>query len=509
MSIIRQVAQLKFHGQSIRSIADSLGLSRNTVRKYLRLFEGQGLSLSEALELDDASLGELIDPCRGADPDRYVTLLELFPMCQQELKRPGVTRAVLWGEYRALHPGGYNYSQFCYHYRQWLSAQAVHMHFEHKAGEKLFMDYTGKKLHILDSESGELVPVEVFVAVLGASQLTYVEASRSQKLADFLRSTSNALGFFGGVPQVLIPDNLKSAVRRSNKYEALLNESFADLALHYETSILPTRSRKPRDKALVENAVRIVYSRIFAPLRKETFTSLEALNAAIAPLLDVHNNLPFQGESYSRRQRFDQLEKEALKPLPATPYQLKHFARAKVQKNCHVQLSADKHYYSVPYRYCSKAVKVVYSSTVVEIYYQHQRIASHKRDYRRNKYTTLKDHMPSTHRFIAEWNPEKFLKWAGNIGPHTQAYIEQILRQKPYPEQAYRACLGILGFAKKTGVGKERLEAACKRAAYFQNYGYHVLKRILDHRLEQIDPPADTQLKLPLHTNIRGENYYE
>ena len=509
MSIIRQVAQMKHSGQSIRSIADTLGISRNTVRKYLRLFSGQGLSLESVLEMEDAALSELIEPCGGADPDRYQTLLEMFPICEKELKRPGVTRAVLWGEYRALHPGGYNYSQFCYHYREWVANKEVYMHFDHKAGDKLFIDFTGKKMEITDRESGEVMEVETFVAILGASQLTYVEATLTQQRADFIRATSNALGYIGGVSQVIVPDNLKPAVHRSNKYEALLNESFADLALHYGTAVLPARSRKPRDKSLVENVIRTVYTRIFAPLRNETFTSVEQLNAAIKPLLDQHNRTPFQGETYSRRERFEQIEREHLKPLPTQAYELKSFAKAKIQKNCHVLLSEDKHYYSVPYQYCSKQAKLVYTSSTVEIYCKHERIASHKRDRRRNKYTTVKEHMPSTHQFIAEWNPDKFLNWAGGIGPHTQEYIDQILKQKPYPEQAYRACLGILGFAKKAGVGKQRLERACQRAAYFQNYGYHVIKRILDQQLDQIEIEPPDQLKLPLHENIRGETYYE
>lgn len=509
MSIIRQVAQLKSNGQSIRSISDSLGISRNTVRKYLRLFQGQGLSLAAVVQMESGELSELIDPSGGADSDRYLTLLKLFPSYERELGRVGVTRGLLWGEYKAQYPGGYNYSRFCYHFQQWLNQKQVVMHFDHKAGDKLFIDYTGKKIEVVDPDSGEIQEAEIFVAILGASQLTYVEALPSQQLQDFIRATCNALAFFRGVPQVLVPDNLKSAVTRSNKYEALLNESFADMALHYETSILPARSRKPRDKALVENAVKLVYTRVFAPLRNDSFTSLGQLNAAIKPLLKRHNELPFQGEKYSRQDRFEEIEKQALKPLPSEPYELKSFAKAKVQKNAHVLLGADKHYYSVPYAHTGKQVKLIYTSSTVEIYYKHQRIASHKRNRRRNTYTTVKDHMPSTHQFIADWNPEKFLKWAGNIGPHTQDYVDQILKQKTYPEQAYRACLGILSFAKKTAVGKERLELACKRGSYFQSYGYHIIKRILDHKLEQIetDPPA--QLKLPLHDNIRGENYYQ
>ena len=509
MSIIRQVAQLKSNGQSIRSIAEILGISRNTVRKYLRLFQGQGLSMAAVLELEDHALDELIEPSQGADPDRYLTLLELFPACERELKRTGVTRGVLWGEYKALHPGGYNYSRFCYYFKRWLAQKEVYMHFDHKAGDKLFIDFTGKKIEIIDPDSGEIEEAEIYVAILGASQLTYVEARPSQQLGDFLRATSNALSFYEGVPLVLVPDNLKSAVTRSSKYEALLNESYADLALHYGTAILPARSRKPRDKSLVENAVKNVYTRIFAPLRNETFTSLGQLNAAIKPLLKRYNELPFQGETYSRRDRFEQIEKQALKALPLERYELKSFAKAKVQKNAHALLGADKHYYSVPYSYTGKQVKLVYTSDTVEIYHEHKRIASHKRDRRRNKYTTQKDHMPSTHQFIAEWSPEKFLKWAGNIGPHTQDYVDQILKQKPYPEQGYRACLGVLSFAKKTAVGKDRLELACKRAAYFQSYGYHVIKRILDNKLEQVETDPTPQLKLPLHDNIRGENYYQ
>jgi transposase len=509
MSILRQIVQLKTAGKGIRAISTILGLSRNTVRKYLRLLEKEGLEMEGVVELEDSKLSGLVSRPEEADPDRHLVLLKLLPEYEKELQKTGVTRYLLWGEYRQNNPSGYNYSRFCYHFRQWLKQKAVTMHFEHKAGDKVFVDFTGKKLSIADKSSGEMREMEVFVAILGASQLTYVEALASQKREDFLGAMSNTFTFFGGVSKAIVPDNLKAAVSKANKYEALLNESFEDFGSYYGTTILPARSRKPRDKALVENAVGIIYSRIFAKLRKQVFFSLEGLNEAIMGALKQHNELPFQGESYSRRDRFEQIERAALGPLPLTPYALKSYAKAKVQTNSHVHLGADKHYYSVPFRYCSKQVKVVYTSHTVEVYYKHERIASHKRDRKRNAYTTLKDHMPSTHQYIADWNPDRFLKWGGEIGPETREYLAQVLKIKPYPEQAYRSCMGILAFATKTGIGKERLNKACARGLHFQSFGYQIIKRILAQRLDQIeiDPPA--QLELPLHENIRGEDYYQ
>lgn len=511
MGLIRQIIRLKKEGSSIRSIAETTKVSRNTVRKYLRLLKAKSIDLDTALSMNDEALSGQIDPPPDKEAtDRYSHLMERMSYFERELRQVGVSRWLLWSEYKAAYPQGYNYSQFCYHYQQWTQAQEVTMHFDYEAGDRLFVDYTGKKLKIVDAYSGEVQEVEVFVAILGASQYTYVEAVHSQSKEDFLGPLARSLHFFGGVPRVIIPDNVKAAVIKASSYEPQLNPSMEDFAEYYKVAVMPTRAFKPRDKALVENAVRIIYSRIFAKLRKKIFHDLRSLNTAIRELLEEHNRMLFQNLDYSRRDRFVAIEKKKLKPLPPSPYELKEFAKAKVQKNAHVRLGKDKHYYSVPYSYIGKQVKIAYTSSIVEIFYQHKRIAYHIRSYQESRYTTVADHMPSHHRFIAEWSPEKFINWASKIGPDTCHYIRQVLKAKTYPEQAFKSCLGILGFAKK--VGFERLNRACLRAHTYNSYGYGVIKNILEKKLDKQPLPGEEkqgQLQLPLHENIRGKDYYQ
>ena len=510
MGSIRQILMLKQAGKGIKHTSKALGISKNTVRKYLRQAASFNIELGELLKKSDEALSVLFDPPEESPVQaRYNHFLQQVNYFERELQKTGVSRWLLWQEYKAKYPEGYNYSQFCYHLRAWCKAQDVVMHFEHKVGEKLFIDYTGKKLSFVEKETGEVVETEVFIAILGASQLTYVEATLSQNKADFYGALARALHYFGGVTQVIIPDNLKTAVNQASNYEALLNPTAEDFANYYHTSFMPTRVAKPQDKPLVENAVRIIYGRVFAKLRNEVFYGLRDLNQGIWRLLKEHNEMPFQGRDYSRRSRFDAIEKQALKPLPPYPYELKEFAGAKVEKNYHVPLRVDKHYYSVPYKYKDKRVKIAYTSTQVEVFYKHQRIAYHIRSYQEYRYTTVADHMPSTHRFVSEWCPEKFIKWGGGIGPPTQEYIKKVLDSKPYPEQAYKSCIGILGFAKK--VGNERLNRACQRAMSYHSYGYMVIKNILEKRLDEVplEEPKAEQLTLPFHENIRGQGYYE
>lgn len=314
------------------------------------------------------------------------------------------------------------------------------MHLDHKAGDKLYIDFAGKKLQLLDKDSGEMTAVEVFVAVLGASQLTYVEAVMSQQKEDLIKACENALHYFGGVPSAIVPDNLKAAVLRSNRYEPTLNEAFADFADHYQTAVLPARAYRPRDKALVEGAIKIIYARIYAPLGKHTYHSLEELNTAIRKELEGHNNQPLKGRHYSRRLQFEEIERGTLAPLPVCRYELKKQHYATVMKNGHVCLGADRHYYSVPYRLIGRKVKMLYSGNRVEIFYHYERIALHKRDKAPYGYTTDKNHLASTHRFMTEWTPERFLQWAGSIHEDVRLYILRILERKQHLEQAYRSC---------------------------------------------------------------------
>lgn len=381
---------------------------------------------------------------------------------------------------------------------------------QHEAGDKMFVDYAGKKLHHVEYGTGEIIECEFFVSVLGQSQYTYAEASPSQRKEDFISSVQKALHYYGGVPKVLVPDNLKSAVSKSGKYDPALNEDFLDMANHYGCGVLPARSRKPRDKSLVENHIRTLYTRVHAELSQVTFFSLEELNGAILRCLEKHNGVPFQGKDYSRRQVFEQTEREALNPLPDQWYEIKKTKQVTVMKNCHVQLSDDRHYYSVPYRHIGEKVKLSYTSKEVCVYLKGERVAFHLRDRKPYKYTTVKEHLPSHHRFVSEWNPEKFINWAAGISPEVKTYIEGVLSQKNYPETLYRACVGILSFAKKAG--KERLVTACRMGIRMETYNYGFISKVLANNTDKLwaeGEQAANDRKLPGHENLRGSDYYK
>jgi transposase len=362
MSIIKQMIRMRSEGFYNKAIARNLGISKNTVKKYFRKLDQSSLSESQLLQLEDHELESSLNiktRLPGED-QRYSVLEGLLPVYRKELKRKGVTRWVLWEEYRQRYPQGYSYGQFCYHIQQYLKQDEATMHFEHEEGDKLYMDYTGYKLSWVDRTTGEIIPVEVYVAVLAFSQFTYVEAVPSQKKEDYISATCNTLEYFEGVPRVFVTDNLKSGVTKACKYEATVNHDFLEMANHYGASVLATRSMKPRDKALVERYVSIVYSRIFAPLRDRIFYSLEELNEAIWELLEDHNGKLFQGKKVTRYDLYEQ-EKEHLAPLPAERFEINNYRKVTVMKNCHIRLGDDKHYYSVPYRYIGKKVKVVFN----------------------------------------------------------------------------------------------------------------------------------------------------
>lgn len=509
MSKIRQILQLHHQGRSKLAIATQTGIARNTLKKYLKQFTESKLTFDQISELSDKDLEELFaKPQEQPISEKIQTLFNLFPALDKELKKKGMTRQLLWEQYKAHYPDGFGISQFKHYYSQWRAQVNPVMRMEHKAGDKLYVDFAGDKLSVVDTTTGEITQVEVFVAILGASQLTYVEAVTSQGKEDFIAACENALHYCGGVPAAIVPDNLKSAVTKSSKYEPTVNETFLDFAQHYSTTILPARSYRPRDKALVENAVKIVYSRIYAKVRANVYSGLEALNSAIKAALEEHNNAHLKGRNYSRRQQFEEVERAALMPLPPLRYELKKCWYATVAKNGHVALSADKHYYSVPYRFIGKKVKLLFSRHSVEIYYNYERIALHTRARLPYHYTTDKEHLASTHRFVAEWTPQKFISWAEAIHEDVKLYILKVLERKQHPEQAYKSCVGILSFAKK--IEKERLIKACQRALGYGAYNYKTIQTILEKELDKKDTPPDCdQLSMPFHDNIRGENYYQ
>ena len=509
MNKIRQIFRLHSLGISKLKIAEQTGVARNTIKKYIKEFTESKLSFLEINILCDKDLEDLfVKPESPPVNLKLATLFNLFPSMDKELKKRGVTRQMLWAEYKQTHIDGVGRSQFNFYFAKWKAQVNPTMRMEHKVGDKLYVDFAGDKLKIVDKQTGEIQEVEVFVAILGASQLTYAEALMSQQKEDFIGACEGALLYYGGVPAAIVPDNLKSAVTKSSKYEPVLNDSFADFAQHYSTTILPTRAYRPRDKALVENAVLILYTRIYAKLRGCDYFTLEELNTAIRVALEEHNNTLLTGRNYSRREQFEEVERAALGPLPLLRYELKKEIYVTVMKNGHVSLNADKHYYSVPYRFIGKKIKLMYSRSVVEIFYHYERIAIHKRLKSPYNYTTDKEHLASAHRFVSDWTPERFLSWASSIHEDVQLYILKILDRKQHPEQAYKSCVGILSFAKK--VGNERLIKACQRALGYGIYNYKTIQSILEKGMDKYDEQEENEQKqMPQHDNIRGENYYQ
>jgi len=507
MRKIRDIIRLRESGLSYRQIGRALRISHPVVSQYARDFEATGLRYGDIKEIGDSELLELIAGGRKAD-DRYQALGAWFERCSRELKRVGVTIQHIWEEYREQHPRGYSYSQFCYHFQVWRDGDDVTMHIEHKAGDKLFVDFAGKRLSVTEPGSGRTREVESFVAVMGASQLGYLQVVETQQKADVIAASEGALQYIGGVPAAIVPDSLKSAVTKADRYEPDLNREYAAFARHHGTVVLPTRAGKPKDKALVEQTVRMMYQRVYAKLRDRTFHSVAELNAAIRPLVDAHNATRFQRLPYSRRQLFDRIEREALQPLPATRFELMQTLDLKVQFNYHIELRQDRHYYSVPWRLKGTRVQVLYNDRTVEIYHDHLRVAVHRRERTAGGYTTACDHMPPHHRFYADWSPERILRWAGEIGPAVASLVGKVLAERDHPEQGFKVALGIINLHRKYGEG--RLERACGRALVFHHHSYRGVKNILANGLDKLEQPAssDDQPSLPLHANIRGSRYY-
>ena len=508
MSKLRQVLKLHCQGHSKLNISRVTGLSRNTIKKYLNIFSGLRLTMDEANRLSNKELDDLF--CKVPEvviDERLKQLHDYFNESEKKLKKRGVTLLNLFKEYDRLYPEGFRQTSFYHHYSLWSRRATPSMHMEHKAGDKMFVDFTGEKLEVVDPQTGEIKKMEVFVAILGGSQYTYVEAVESQRVEDFISCCENALHFYGGVPNAIVPDNLKSAVIKTNRYEPKLNENFEAFADHYGTVVLPARAYKPKDKSLVEGAVKIAYMRIFALLPDKLSTSLEELNVRIHVLLKEHNDQKFKGRNYSRREQFEESEKQVLQPLPTARFELRSSLVATVMKNGHVSLSVDKHYYSVPYGYISKKVRILFSKSLVEVFYKYERIATHKRIRSPHNYTTDSLHLATQHKVMAESNPDYFLSQARMIGKEVEYYIAQVLQKKQHPEQAYKSCQGILSFAKR--VGHARLIKACQRAHAYGLYHFRAIEDILNKGLDLFDLEEEKQMPMPMHENIRGKNYYQ
>ena len=494
---------------SQRQIAGTLKVSRPVVADTIRKIKSSGITYDEIMSFSDTVLQELLSG-EKITKNKVIKLQESFPYIAKELKKKGVTRQLLWEEYLEKYPEGLRYTQFCYHFQQWQKEVNVSMHIEHKAGDKMFVDYTGHKMEITDRETGKTTPAEVFVAILPASQLTYAEATMDQKQESFVRSNEHAIRYFGGVPAAIVPDNLKAGVIKANIYEPDLNPLFADFAEYYRTAILPARARKPKDKAHVENAVKIIYQRVFAPLRNKTFYTLEELNLAIKERLEEHNNRKLTKMTVSRSELFEEIEINELKALPIAPYPLKHIQdNTLVEFNYHIKLKEDNHYYSVPYSLKGKRVKLIYDERNVAIYHDNIRLWQHCRNRKSHQYTTETAHMPKHHRFKDDWSPEKLKWWAGNIGVETGLAVSHILGAKAHPEQAYKSCIGILNQAKK--YGHTTLNLACRRALNLEQINYPTIEQEAKRIYEQYEQEEDKkQMSLlpEIHENIRGKNYY-
>jgi len=504
MRKIEEVLRLKYEvGLTHRKIAQSCGISASTVSEYVTHAKAAGLSWPLPQGMSSAELEAALFPPSAAASGREIPQPD-WATVHKERQRKSVTLSLLWLEYREAHPDGYSYSQFCHHYRQWRKQLNPVMRQRHQAGEKLFVDYAGQTVPVIDPDSGEIIQAQIFVAVLGASSYTYAEAHAAQTLPNWIGAHVRALAFLGGAPEVVVPDNLKAGVKSPHLYEPDINPTYQEFARHYGIAVVPTRSRKPKDKAKAEVGVQVVERWILARLRDRTFIGLATLNQAITGLLTELNDRPMQQMEQSRRELFRELDQPALRPLPTEPYAYAHWQRARVHIDYHI--AYDKHYYSVPYTLRGKEVMVRATENTIEVYYQRQRQASHIRSRRPGRHTTQREHMPPAHQVMADWSPERFEGWAGKIGPQTQALITAILGGRRHPQQAYRTCLGILGLAKR--YGDDRLEAACRRALTAGIRSYKGVNNILKNKMDQLDRDEPTADPLPAHGNIRGGKYY-
>lgn len=509
---IRHLLRLKAAGKSNRYIVDAIGKSRPTINKYVGIFKSSGKSYKALLELSDKELKTLLPVIKSSEDERYAILEEYFPYYQKELGRPGGTIYNLWEEYKTAHPQGYSYTQFRVHLNRYLKRSKGSMRFDHKYGDKMYVDYCGKPLHLTDKGNGELIPVEVFVATLPASQYIYVEASESQQLSNFIDTTANALAYFRGSPRAIVPDNLKSAVTTADNYEPSINRNFQAFGLHYGTTILPARARKPRDKALVEKTVNLVYNKIYFPIRNMTFFSLGDLNSTIHRYLERLNAAKFQELPYSRLELYKQYEQALLNPLPKNRYEIRTYRQVTVRTDFHVRFHDDRHAYSVPYQYKGKKVSIQATHARIEVYYNYERIAWHKRVRKAGGTSTKKEHLPPNIQYVKSWSVSFFLDKGNEIGVQTKAYFEQIFAHKTHPEQAYKACQGILDLYKC--YPKPRIEQACRRADFYENYSYHTIKNILEKGLDKMAWQAEQATDFsPLMTesdpNIRGCQYFK
>lgn len=509
MVLIRRIIQLKSQGDSTLKISRKTNLHRRTINAYLEKLSETGKELEELLKFSEEALSAIVyNPARVNKPDKRLEELEAhFGYFEKELKKHGVTRQILWEEYREAYPDGYQYAQFCVHFSKYLAQKKATMHFEHLPGNYLQFDFAGQPLHYVDQQTGEIIPCPVLICTLPYSGHTYVEALTSGKQEYVFAALSRCLELLGGVPRNILSDNMKQYIHKNDRYEYTFQELAIQWSVHYNTNLDVTRPAKPKDKPTVENSVYLSYLRVYARMRHEEYYSIGALNKRIRQLTEELNSRQFQKLPGSRRERFINEEKPKLRLLPQDPFTVKHVTYGKVQKNYHVILGQDKHQYSVPYQYIGQKTKIIYDEQSVEIYLNHQRITTHQRSFRQG-YTTLAEHMPEKHLKYKElqgWDADYFISVASKIGPNAQSVFRKILDSKEFIEQSYKACIGLKKLSEKYGL--ERFEAACIRALKGSRVNYGMINNILKRNLDR-QQTTQLQFELPVHDNIRGRQAF-
>lgn len=504
MRQIQEILRLKHQNHlSVREIARSCGLPTSTVGDYLKRAQAAGISWPLP---EGQNEQELLERLIVQPPDGTGSCLPLpdWPYVHKELGRKKVTLSLLWQEYRQAQPEGYGYSRFCELYQRWADTLDPVLRQIHEPGEKMFVDWAGQTVTIHNAQDGSVSAGHLFVAVLGASNKTYVEAFENEQLNAWISAHCHAWKYFNGVSRITVPDNLKTGVIRPCRYEPLLHRSYLELAEHYGCAILPARIKKPRDKAKVEGGVLIAERQILAALRDQRFFNVGELNQAIAPLLTRLNEQPFQKLEGSRNSWFESLERGKLLPLPTTPFELGTWSRAKVNIDYHV--TVENHFYSVPYQLIHHQLDVRLTDKTVELFENGKRVAAHLRSLLRGLYTTLEEHRPKSHQKLFQWTPSRILEWVKTIGPECVKVVERIMAERPHPEQGYRSAMGIIRLAKS--VGNPRMEAACRRALHFGTCSYTSLHSILLNNLEAQSLEQELPLPSPMHENLRGAPYY-
>jgi transposase len=505
MRKIKEILRLNWAcGLSVKKIAQSCGVARSTVGDYLMRARAAGLSWPLPEEMSEAEIEARLFPGHRERSEIEYPLPD-WAAIHKEKKRDGVTLALLWAEYKREYPDGYQYTQFCEYYRRWKETLDTCLRQEHKAGEKLFVDYCGQTASVTDRATGETREAQIFVAALGASNYTYAEATWTQQLPDWIGSHVRSLEFFGGCPEVLVPDNLRSGVSHACRYEPDINPTYQAFASHYGIAVIPARARKPQDKAKVEKSVQLVETWILARLRNQTFFSLAELNQAIRVGLQDLNDRPLQRLDETRRSLFESLERPALAALPETPFEYADWKQVRVGPDYHVEV--ERHFYSVPYTHVRRKVEIRYTQQIVEIYWRGERIASHARRDRAGGCSTLREHMPKEHQAVLDWTPEQLQKQAQSVGVFTGRLIERVFEHSRHPLQGARTGLGILHLGKV--FGPERLERACERALFIGALTYESVHSILRKGLDHLPPPeAPPSAPAIHHANIRGAQYY-